>query len=209
VKKEDWNGKEERNLTLARRNIRRLIWCNKTRYTKFLTLTYAEDMQDREQVLYDFKIFCKNMARKGYKLNYLYVLEHQKERGKKYDQGEGAIHIHLVIFNNEFIPWEIIKASWGKGNIEIEKGRDVKDLAVYVCKYLTKDTLAEYNSRSYSASKGLNRPIERKITLKEGDNLIQELLGAGEVVYQNSYNILCEDIITNHVEYSQIHMRTN
>lgn len=199
-KSETWNGKDEKCLARARREIRRIIWSNWNKYSKFLTLTYADNMQDKDQFLYDWKMFCKTMARWGYKLNYLYVLEYQER---------GAIHAHVVVFNDEFIDVRIIENAWQHGFVKINCINDIHNLGAYVCKYLTKETLSEYNSRSYSTSRGLNRPIERKITLKQGSSLIQELLKTGEVVYQTSFNVLCDDIITNQVNYSQIKIFNN
>lgn len=194
-KTKEWNGKDEKYLTRARREIRRIIWSNWNQYSKFLTLTYADNMQDREQFQKDWQEFTRRMSRWGYTLKYLYVLEYQER---------GAIHAHVVVFNQEFIDIRVIENAWGHGFVKINCIADIHNLGAYVCKYLTKDTLSEYNSKSYSTSRGLNRPIERKITLKQGDDLIQELLSAGEVVFQTSYNVLCEDIITNEVKYSQI-----
>ena len=194
-KPENWGGKYDYNLTRARREIRRVVWSNWNKYSKFLTLTYADNMQDRKQFLKDFKDFNKTMSRRGYPLRYIYVLEYQKR---------GAIHCHMVLFNPEYIDIRILENAWPHGFVKINCINDVHNLGAYVCKYLTKESLAEYNSRSYSTSKGLNRSIERKITVKEGDNLIQQLLKSGEVVFKTSYNVLVEDIITNEVTYSQI-----
>lgn len=201
---DNWHGKEDKSLARARREIRRIIWCNLNKYSKFLTLTYKENMQDIQQFYYDWQIFTTNMKRKGYRLNYLYVLEHQKERGIKYNQGEGAIHAHVVIFNDEYIPWEVIKTSWKHGVIDLHKIRDIGNLGAYVCKYLTKDALAEYNSKSYHCSQGLKRSVERKITLTEGESLIEELFAHGEVVFTSEYDITVNDIVSNQVKYCQI-----
>lgn len=196
-KTEEWHGKEERNLARSRREIRRLVWCNMNEYSKFLTLTYEENMQDLKKFYFDWKMFVQSMRRKGYDLKYLYVLEHQER---------GAIHAHVVLFNNEFIPWPVIKDSWKHGGIDIHKIRKVNNLGSYVCKYLTKDTLSEYNSKSYCTSRGLKRPIERKITLQEGANLNEELSCFGQSVFTAEYNITVNDIITNTVHYNQIKM---
>jgi hypothetical protein len=199
-KTENWAGKSEDSLRRSRREIRRVIWCNLNRHSKFLTLTYAENMQDLEKFYYDWKMFTKSMSRKGYKLDYLYVLEYQER---------GAIHAHVIIFNDEYIPWETITDCWKHGVIDIHKIRDIGNLGAYVCKYLTKETLSEYNSKSYHCSQGLKRPIERKITLEESANLLQELFAKGEVVYSSKYDVLVNDIVTNKVEYSQIKMQHN
>lgn len=195
VKSEDWNGKSENSLRRSRRNIRRVIWSNISQYSKFLTLTYAENMQDLDKFYFDWKMFVKSMSRKGYCLKYLYVLEYQER---------GSIHAHVLIFNDEFIPWQAIKDSWTHGVIDIHKIRDIGNLGAYVCKYLTKDTLAEYNSKSYHCSRGLKRSVERKITLEDAEPILQELFATGEVTYTNKYNVTYDDIVANEVMYCQI-----
>jgi len=194
-KTKEWDGKSLDSLRRSRREIRRLIWCNFGRHSKFLTLTYKDNMQDLEKFYYDWKMFIKSMSRKGIFLKYLYVLEYQER---------GAIHAHVIIFNTEYIPVEKIEDSWPHGFVKINSIKEIKNLGAYVCKYLTKETLSEYNSKSYHCSRGLNRPIERKITLEESANLMQELLSKGEVVYTSKYDMSVNDIVTNKVEYSQI-----
>lgn len=150
---EVWNGKQEKNLHRARTKIRRYIWANINKYSKFVTFTYAENQKDIKTFFYDWKQFAKRMKRKGYELKYLYVLEYQQR---------GAIHAHCVIFNEEYIPIEVIQSAWGKGHVDINSIRSVKNMGAYVCKYLTKETMAEYNSKSYHISKGINKPIEER-----------------------------------------------
>lgn len=193
-KTEEWKGKEEFSLSRARREIRRVVWANKNKYSKFLTLTYKDNMQDKEIFYKDFQIFITALKRKGHKLNYLYVLEYQER---------GAIHCHIILFNNEYIPWQTIKDCWKKGSIDIHRIRDIKNLGAYVCKYLTKETIAEYNSKSYHCSQGLNRPIESKITQSEGETHLKELLSKYELKYTTEYNITINEITTNSVNYYQ------
>lgn len=161
--------KRSANLLRAQRTLRQLIWANLSKYTKFLTLTYEKTVLDYETFSYNFLAFRKAMTRKGYKLKYLYVLERQKERGEK-EGNEGCLHCHLVIFNDEYIPYETIRHCWHYGNIDIHvlKGTRYKDnhktdekiddLAAYVSKYITKDTVALPGNRCFSCSVGLERP---------------------------------------------------
>jgi hypothetical protein len=193
----EWSGKSEISLTRSRRQIRRIIWANIGKYSKFLTLTYAENMQDLQKFYYDWKMFIKSMKRKGYTLKYLYVLEYQER---------GAIHAHVVIFNEEYIPIGAIEKSWGKGFVKINSIKDIKNLGAYVCKYLTKESLSEYNSKSYHTSRGLNRPIERRITLHDTEDIKRELFSKARVVYESDYHITVDDIVTNTVNYSQLQM---
>lgn len=157
------DDKEKRagNLYRARQNLRRLIWANMGRYPKFLTLTYASLILDPDVVKRDVNYFCRKMARKGYRLRYIYVLENQRKRGKR-EGNEGCLHVHMVLFNDERIPYQVINDCWPHGQTHIHKIDDVKNLGAYVCKYITKDNILEFGKRVYSCSIGLSRGVEEK-----------------------------------------------
>lgn len=158
--KEELDGTEEKredNLYRARQAIRRIIWSNLGKYTKFLTLTYKITCLDVSKVRNDLATFFKGMKRAGYNLKYLYVLEHQKERGEK-EGNEGSLHVHIVLFHDAYIPWQTIKRYWKHGSIDIHPLRSVKNVGAYVCKYITKENLADFGSHTYACSKGLKRP---------------------------------------------------
>lgn len=156
-KKED--GKRFDNLQRSRAEIRRYIWCNITPFSKFVTLTYEHTCLDYDQVVLDFKMFIKNLKRKGFSFPWLYVTEHQKERGLK-EGNEGSLHIHAVFFTDEFIHYDIIHDCWKKGGVDIHSIDHVNNLGAYVCKYLTKDEFDLYEKNSYHISRGLKKPIE-------------------------------------------------
>ena len=149
------------NVLRARKNIRRIIWSNQGKYTKFVTLTYANTVLDIDNVRYDVFKFVKNMKNKGYDMKYLYVLENQRERGEK-EGNEGSLHVHMVLFIDKYIPFEDINKSWRKGSTHISAIEDIEDLGAYVCKYITKDNLSDFGKRCYSCSLGLDRPSEER-----------------------------------------------
>ena len=181
--------KRSDNLLRARQNIRRIIWSNQSKYTKFITLTYAETVLDVNTVRYDISKFVKNMKNKGYDMKYLYVLEHQKERGKK-EGNEGSLHVHMVLFIDKYIPFEDLNKSWNKGQTDIQAIEDIKNLGAYVCKYITKDNISDFGKRCYSCSLGLDRPSqERFYTLGFSDTDYdfqpEEVLQALNITYHN------------------------
>ena len=159
--------KRNDNLARARQAVRRLIWCNLTPHTKFLTLTCSDICLDVTLFVKRLHSFFKAMKRNGYELRYLYVLERQLERGIR-EGNAGTWHAHIVVFNDEKIPLDVLKKCWkhGRSEIKILNGLRVKDdekildVGAYVCKYITKDTALELGSRSFRCSKGLKRPIE-------------------------------------------------
>lgn len=62
--------------------------------TKFITLTYAENMEDPDKLLYDVKLMIKNQKRSTptVKPKYLYIIEKQER---------GALHVHMIA--NDFL----------------------------------------------------------------------------------------------------------
>lgn len=176
---EEWQGKRDDNLRRSRQMLRRIIWSNIGVNSKFLTLTYAENMQDYKVFIEDWRRFVQNLRRKGIKLQYVYVLEYQER---------GAIHAHVVIFNDEMLPLEAITNAWGRGFVKLNRIKDVKNLGAYVCKYLTKETLAEYGAHSYHASVGLIRPQEIKIDLDSRDT-VEAYKSNIACSYSNTYSI--------------------
>ena len=101
------------SLRRARFKIRQYIWSNLTPYTKLITLTYAETCLDVDKVLYDIKQFFKKLKRKmNYDPKYIWVLEHQVERGLK-EGNAGSLHPHIVLFNVEKISLDILKLEKG------------------------------------------------------------------------------------------------
>ena len=110
--RETSEGKRDRNLYRARADLRRAIWCNQTKYTKFVTLTYKDTELDQDNVIYDYKQFIKKLRRREFIVPYVYVTEHQKKRGIK-EGNAGSLHIHSLLFTDEFISADIINTCWG------------------------------------------------------------------------------------------------
>ena len=155
--RETSEGKRDRNLYRARADLRRAIWCNQTKYTKFVTLTYKDTELDQENGIYDYKQFIKKLRRREFIVPYVYVTEHQKKRGIK-EGNAGSLHIHSLLFTDEFISADIINTCWGLGNTDIHSLKDVNNLGAYVCKYLTKEEFDLYHKHSYHLSRGLKKP---------------------------------------------------
>lgn len=181
--------KRKDNMFRSRQNVRHIIWANMGRYTKFVTLTYAETVLDRKKVRRDITTFVQAMRRLGYDMKYLYVLEHQTKRGKK-EGNEGCLHVHMVLFIDQYIPKSDLEKCWKHGWIDINAIDDVRDLGAYVCKYITKENSAEFGSRVYGVSLGLKRPlIERFYTDGLSDTTTglhpQEVLENMDVSYKS------------------------
>lgn len=150
------------NLYRARASVRDIIWANESKYTKFVTLTYAKTCLDVKKVRNDVASFVKAMRRMGYDMRYLYVLEHQKERGKK-EGNEGSLHVHMVLFLDKKIDLDDLRKAWPHcPHPDIKNIRKIRNLGAYVCKYITKENFADFGKRVYSCSLGLDRPLEER-----------------------------------------------
>ena len=136
----------------AQQNIKRTILSNWGQYgknttTKFLTLTFAENIIDRKIANRYFDNFLKRLRRRYGKLFYLAVPERQKR---------GAWHYHVIFFNLPFVPWQDMISLWKYGGIYIEKVHNALHCSRYISKYLSKDDRKK-NEKSVYMSIGLIR----------------------------------------------------
>lgn len=153
--------KRSDSLYRSRQTLRRLIWANQGKYTKFVTLTYRETVLDVKQVRRDITTFVQKMRRKGYTMNYVYVLENQKDRGEK-EGNDGCLHVHMLIFNDEFLSLDLLNSCWKHGSTDISALEHVTNVGAYVCKYITKEGTRAFGSQVYGCSNGLKRPAEER-----------------------------------------------
>ena len=195
TKEQETGEKREDNLSRARQTVRRLIWCNITPHTKFLTLTCKDTCTDVKLFQRKMQTFFQAMTRKGFKLRYLYVLERQQKRGAK-EGNEGTWHAHVVVFNDEKIPLDVLKSCWKHGRTEIKMlnglrvkdNEKINDVGAYVCKYITKEAALEFGMQCFRCSNGLHRPYE--VNLKADG-----LPGVGYFVdKEDPYNALVDEL---------------
>lgn len=184
----------QKTLEKASRDVRRLINTNMSDISKFVTLTFADNVKDLCYANSEFKNFVKRLSYKiGVKVSYVAVVEYQKR---------GAIHYHCVMFNVPYISNRELAEIWGNGFVKINTITQVDNLGAYVSKYMTKDNDDERlkGKKCYMSSRGLQKPYE----INE-DKQVKELadsLPAEKKVYdkkfENDYNT---------VLYSQYNMR--
>lgn len=185
---------ERRKQTLrdARNKCRRLALANFGNDSYFLTLTYAENMQDIEKADRDFRNFVKKLRyRHGKSFSYLAVREWQKR---------GAIHFHMLVdIGFSFVDEEDRKKQsrdlaeeWGNGFCDIrdmwktEDGKDIDNVGAYLIKYMTKHENEELlrGKKSYLPSRNLVQPI----VVNDGE--AEEIVAAfsqKKEVFTNSY----------------------
>lgn len=166
------------NLDSVRKSFNRLkavINCNydSPLNVRYITLTYAENMQDNKRISNDLRYFFRNMKRRYGEFEYIYTKE---------KQARGAWHIHMILFFDREAPYmpntkdnHPIRDAWGHGFVNVQGFEgDINNLGNYLCAYLTDDKatskkgarLQNYESgiRLYNCSKGIKRPTISAIT---------------------------------------------
>ena len=143
--------------------IARIVDCNFDEKTKFMTLTFKENIQDIAYTNYEFSKFIKRLNFDLYHvkkqlLKYLAVWEKQKR---------GAIHYHIIFFDFPFIKQKRLQEIWWHGFIKINKiDVDSKDnRGRYVSKYFSKDIDDKtFKQKSFFKSQNLKKPITTRTT---------------------------------------------
>ncbi|MEI7498705.1 MAG: hypothetical protein WCK11_05520 [Candidatus Falkowbacteria bacterium] len=133
----------------TRGKITRLINANPD-LKNFLTLTFKENLGDLKAANKLFHNFIKRLKRRYPDLKYLAVPEFQKR---------GAVHYH-VLLNLDFVAFTEMAKIWGHGYIDIHKIRHVKNLGLYISKYIGKDLFDRryFGMRKVLYSRNLDRP---------------------------------------------------
>lgn len=185
-KKKGAAAKKEYNLNRTKKKLRRLINANVTGNDLFITLTYKENMIDVDKGKKDFKVFIKAMKRKGYSLNYVYVVEFQKR---------GAVHFHCIFFGCGFISSSFLGDVWKHGFVKINRINDVDNAGAYVVKYMDKDLIDDrlISKDLYGRSRGLSEPLEINNPQEVG-GLLKDFENVTPVYvnsYSNEYKGLC------------------
>jgi len=107
-----------------------LIRCNQQKVNIFVTLTYKDNVLDLKRAKQDFSLFVK-------KLNY------EVQQNTKYvcvpeRQKRGAVHFHCLFFGLPYRPLNIFKQLWCHGDARFERSKQLRSIASYVAKYVTK-----------------------------------------------------------------------
>ena len=166
--------------------------------SRFITLTFKENITDLKVANYEFNKFIKRFDYYlGFKTQYTVVVEFQER---------GAIHYHSIFYN---IPnkLDLIECTgiWGNGSFNCKRIDRVKNVGAYMVKYMSKNSDDErlFGQKMYFNSRGLKKPKE--LTLKEPD-LIAKLeaeLKDKTPCYSSNYDIVINDKKTNEVLFKQ------
>ena len=184
---------ENRNKTAnrAKNTIKRYANAN-PQLTKFLTLTFAQNIIDLDYARYEFDKFIKRLKTRYAKFSFQYivVVEFQKR---------GAIHFHLLC-NLPYVQANTLAEIWSHGFINIQRLDNIDNVGSYITKYMTKDNFDERlcGRKCYSMSKNLNKP---KCYTKDSD--IEEIMQNLDSV-QNVFTAEYDSEYFGKVYYCQI-----
>ena len=177
---EDKEKNREKVLSRARKDLRRIINSNIQKYSKFLTLTFKENITDLDFANNEFKKFIKRLNyHYGIKIKYSTVIEFQER---------GAIHYHCILYNlTQKVDVKELQGIWKQGFIKINAIDSVDNVGAYVCKYMTKtDDDRLLGRKMYFNSRGLNKPQEIK-ELEVVDALVGSLQQQ-TLTYENTFS---------------------
>lgn len=149
----------------ARSNVRRR--CKNLQLCELVTLTYRENMVDRDRLMRDFDVFMKRLRRLVPDLHYVAVAERQKR---------GAWHMHIAVprvlshyaYRGHLVrSYDLLRSLWrgivgaDNGNIDVARRRRVRGslrrLAAYLSKYIGKafaDDTRPAHIKAFTASRG-------------------------------------------------------
>lgn len=109
-----------------------------------ITLTYAENVTDREKLYKDFDKFMKRLRYKFKDktgIDYLSVVE---------PQGRGAWHCHVLMRFNDlgsvYIENDVMRELWGNGFVTVRSLKEVDNIGAYLSAYLSDVELTEENA---------------------------------------------------------------
>lgn len=147
----------------SRRDLKRLINANLHQgrnQDKFLTLTFAKNITDKQYCLLKYRSFIKSLQRSFKSIKYITILEKQKR---------GAFHFHIILFDFPYIDLEILNNKWKHGFTDVQaiknhtyiKNGKKYDFASYLVKYMGKEFggTSTKGERRYYKSNNLLSPI--------------------------------------------------
>lgn len=180
----------------ARSTLRRLINANAYQLTKFITLTFSENVKDVRVANNCFTGFIKRLKyylkkNNSADLKYIAVIEFMKN---------GRVHYHMLS-NIPYIENSKLRKIWGNGYVKINKMDKVDNVGAYVCKYMSKQEVGDSRlkgEKSYFTSRNLDKPVEIHDTEE-----IKRLLGQEGVMEKLVFSSEFQNEYLGKVEYRQ------
>lgn len=99
----------------------------------FVTLTYAADVTDPQQISRDFDHFIKRLRRRFATFDYIKIAEPQG----RLKSGRAVWHYHCLFKGIPYLDPTDLAAVWGHGYVKTKALQDVDDIGRYLTGYLT------------------------------------------------------------------------
>lgn len=193
VKFDNIDSIEYRNILRSKLNCQRIAKCNSKYWKSFITLTYADNMQDIKQGKLDLNYWLKNVKKVKRDFKYIAIPEFQKR---------GAVHFHILTNlslqdNNIIIPQEdkrFYKVKyWSKGFSNVQFfNNDMKKVVGYISKYMTEDCDNRlFAIRRFTTSQNLDKPVEEFLDIHyrytKEKRYYNKVLKDCNLIYENTY----------------------
>lgn len=161
----------------ARDKIRRLACANFDAGSKFVTLTFADNVTDVKVANQHFKKFIQRMRHRYKGFRYIAVIEFQLR---------GAVHYHLMM-DLPYVDKATLQEIWGHGFVRINKINHVDNVGAYLVKYLAKDLedTRLCGLKAYLTSKNLIQPT---VLRSEQAEIVAQTMAQKKEVFQSSYD---------------------
>lgn len=169
----------ERYYEQVRWDIARLVDTNFDNSTKFMTLTFKENIEDVSYTNNEFSKFIKRLNYKLYKskkqlLKYIGVWEKQER---------GAIHYHVIFFSLPYIENSNLQKIWKHGFVKINKidVDSIENRGRYVSKYFSKNIdVKNWKQKSFFTSQNLVKPKIRRFNSFEPIEITENIIFSKE-----------------------------
>ena len=163
-----------------RNKIINLALTNFNQNSKFITLTFGQNITDIRIANIEFKKFIQRLRDnpKYSNFKYLTVIQFQER---------GAIHYHMMS-DLPYIPKEKLAKIWGNGFVKINDIKNVDDVGAYLIGYMNKkiNDRRILRNKAYLISKNLDKPKEL-YGHKAKECMDKNDLWNRKPVYTNSY----------------------
>lgn len=158
-----------------------------TNKCKWITLTYAKNMQDTNKLYNDFKNFIRRFKERYGHIEYIAAME---------PQSRGAWHCHCIIIFDKVAPFisnATIEKLWQQGFTKTTKLDDIDNIGAYLTAYLgdmefTKENIQELQKQGLNVSQMALKEVNEieGIKLKEPKSFIK---GGRLYMYPPKFNL--------------------
>lgn len=159
--------KRYNNAKISKEKIEYLIKNNVVPNSKFLTLTYKENVgfEEKEKTK-QLNLFITKLKYYYPGIKYIWVRELQKR---------GSIHYHFILFYSPKIDLKILSNCWRYGFIKINAIKDINAIIKYSLKYITKSIFSDIKDIDSIICKpkkfGYSNNLEKPLIVKSFDRL--------------------------------------